>query len=88
MLYVTERAVFRLAEGGLELIEIAPGIDPDRDILGRMAFRPAIAADLKTMDPRLFRPEPMDLARDLAARPARAGSPHLQILDPVPVAAQ
>lgn len=88
VLYVTERAVFRLAADGLELIEIAPGIDLERDIFARMAFRPSVAPDLKTMDARLFRPEPMNLARDLAARPARAGSPHLRILDPAPAAAQ
>ena len=42
MLVVTERAVFRLAEAGLELIEVAPGIDLDRDVLEQMEFRPLI----------------------------------------------
>ncbi|NIF52316.1 CoA-transferase [Burkholderia sp. Ax-1724] len=60
-LFVTERAVFRTIDGGLELIEIAPGIDLERDILTHMAFRPAISPDLKLMDERLFRPEPMGL---------------------------
>ncbi len=41
VLYVTERCVFRLIPGGLELIEIAPGIDVERDILAHMAFAPA-----------------------------------------------
>jgi len=54
VLYVTERCVFRLTQAGLELIEIAPGIDLDRDILGQMAFRPVIAPSLKLMDARLF----------------------------------
>jgi propionate CoA-transferase len=53
--FVTERAVFRLGAEGLELVEIAPGIDLERDVLGQMAFRPQIAADLATMDPALFR---------------------------------
>ena len=51
MLYVTERCVFRLAAtGGLELIEIAPGIDLERDVLAQMDFMPAISPDLRLMD--------------------------------------
>ena len=46
---------------GLELIEIAPGIDLDRDILAHMDFRPEIAKDLKLMDERLFLDKPMGL---------------------------
>jgi hypothetical protein len=53
-----------------------------------MAFRPAIAPDLATMDPRLFRPEPMTLARDLALRSPRAGSPRLALLDAFSAAAE
>jgi len=49
ILYVTERCVFRLAEGGLELIEIAPGLDLEKDILAHLPFRPLISADLKEM---------------------------------------
>ena len=76
-LYVTERAVFRLVEGAVQLIEIAAGVDLERDIFSKMAFRPAVAPDLKTMDGRLFRPEPMGLKNDLASKPARAGPPRL-----------
>ena len=61
VLVVTERAVFRLAAEGLELIEIAPGADLERDILAHMEFRPAVSPDLKEMDARLFRTEPMGL---------------------------
>src|SRR5205823_7013390 len=42
-LYVTERCVFRLTVQGLELIEIAPGIDLERDILSKMAFPPVVS---------------------------------------------
>jgi propionate CoA-transferase len=61
VLYITERCVFRLTEDGLELIEIAPGIDLDRDILGQMDFKPAIAPDLRLMHDSIFREEPMGL---------------------------
>ncbi|MBL8477302.1 MAG: acyl CoA:acetate/3-ketoacid CoA transferase [Methyloversatilis sp.] len=54
VLYVTERCVFRLIDGGLELIEIAPGIDLERDVLARMAFLPVISSSLRTMDPCIF----------------------------------
>jgi len=57
VLYVTEAAVFRLAAGGVELIEMAPDLTPERDVLPKMAFRPSIASPLKTMHPELFRPE-------------------------------
>jgi len=77
-LYVTERAVFRRNEHGrLELIEIAPGIDLERDILGQMEFKPDIAKDLRQMDARLFRPEPMGLAAIISANQPRARSPRL-----------
>lgn len=69
-LYITERAVFKRGSGGLELIEIAPGIDLDRDILAHMDFRPVIAADLKIMDARLFLDRPMGLEADLTSKPA------------------
>lgn len=55
VLYVTERAVFELREGRLTLIEKAPWADLQRDILDHMDFKPAIADDLRDMDPGIFR---------------------------------
>lgn len=77
VLYVTERCVFRLAPGAdglgaLELVEIAPGVDLERDILARMAFRPEISADLKTMEAALFGQGPLGLRQRLLARPLPA----------------
>jgi propionate CoA-transferase len=65
---VTERAVFQASSEGLRLIEIAPGIDIDRDILAHMDFQPAIARTVRTMDQRLFLPQLMGLAADIASR--------------------
>src|SRR5450830_1556065 len=49
VLYLTERASFRLTPQGLELFELAPGIDLQRDVLDQMDFRPLIASELATM---------------------------------------
>ena len=70
VLYVTERCVFRLAASGLELIEIAPGMDLERDILARMDFRPTVSPQLKTMDARIFMEAPMGLRQNLLDAPA------------------
>lgn len=55
VIYVTERAVFRLTEKGLTLAEIAPGMDLQKDIIDQMGFVPPIADDFKLMDERIFR---------------------------------
>jgi propionate CoA-transferase len=68
VLYVTERCVFRLEAGRLALVEVAPGIDIERDILAQLPFRPAILGP-SFMDPAIFRRIPMGLrARMLDTR--------------------
>src|SRR5262249_39443046 len=58
--YVTECCVFRLTPGGLALPEIAPGLELERDILAHLPFTPIFRAPA-TMDPAIFKPEPMGL---------------------------
>jgi propionate CoA-transferase len=54
VLYVTERCVFRLCAEGLELIEIAPGVDLQKDILDRMDFVPVMHSEPALMDAGSF----------------------------------
>jgi propionate CoA-transferase len=65
VLYVTERCVFRLTPEGMELTEIAPGVDLQKDILDMMNFKPIIKNHPVLMDKRIFRPEPMGLKDQL-----------------------
>jgi propionate CoA-transferase len=60
--YITERCVLRLADAGLELIELAPGLDLEKDVLSQMNFRPTVSPHLAEMDPALFTSEPLGLA--------------------------
>jgi propionate CoA-transferase len=64
VLFVTERCVFGLTPDGLELLEIAPGIDLERDILSGLDFTPVINNPV-TMDARLFSPEVMGLKDEM-----------------------
>ena len=68
-LYVTERCVFQLCAEGLELIEIAPGVDLERDILAQMEFRPVINGTPRLMDAAIFRDHPMGLRERLLQIP-------------------
>lgn len=68
ILFVTERAVFTVEEGELSLIEIAPGIDLDNDILALMDFKPRISPDLKEMKREMFQPEWGGLKRILESK--------------------
>jgi propionate CoA-transferase len=81
VLYVTERAVFRLGADGPELIEIAPGVDLQSDVIGVMGFRPQISPDLKLMDPALFSDAPMGLAHRLPAQQPRTALSRLRVME-------
>lgn len=59
ILYVTERAVFRLAKEGVILEEVAPGIDIDKDIISKMSFVPIHGSSIQQMDEILFWDEKM-----------------------------
>ncbi len=65
--YITERCVFALTAAGMELVEVAPGVDIDKDILRQMDFSPIIQGTPAMMDERIFSPEPMGLKADLFA---------------------
>ncbi|HMN72340.1 MAG TPA: acyl CoA:acetate/3-ketoacid CoA transferase [Rhodoblastus sp.] len=69
VLYVTERCVLRLTPDGMELTEIAPGVDLERDILARMDFKPLMPRPPALMDPRVFAPEPMNLREKMLTIP-------------------
>jgi propionate CoA-transferase len=69
VLFVTERAVFHLTEAGLELTEIAPGIDLERDVLAHMGFTP-LMRNVKVMDAGIFTANWGGLAKAMAAKAA------------------
>jgi propionate CoA-transferase len=65
IIYITERAVFRLTDRGISLEEISPGVDIDKDILSKMEFSPIISSSLKQMDDRLFNEGKIGLQDDV-----------------------
>jgi len=69
VLYITERCVIELTEDGLTVIEIAPGVDLETDVLGKSGVPLLVSPDLQLMSPALFRPEPMGLI--LSRKPSR-----------------
>jgi propionate CoA-transferase len=64
VIYVTERCVFELTAKGLKLIEVAPGIDVEKDVIALMDV-PPIVDEIIPMDIRIFRQGEMDLRTDL-----------------------
>jgi hypothetical protein len=69
VLYVTERCVFKLTAEGLELIEIAPGVDLQKDILDKMDFTPIMHARTEADGCRIFSDEPMNIRAEMLERP-------------------
>jgi propionate CoA-transferase len=69
VVYITERCVFVLTGAGMELVEIAPGVDLEKHILSQMAFEPVIKQPPALMDHRIFQEPPMDLKSDLMSVP-------------------
>ncbi len=65
VIYITERAVFRLTGKGLVLEEYAPGVDVEKDILANMEFEPEISSKLREMDERLFMEGAMGIKEEL-----------------------
>lgn len=63
VLYITERAVFELRKDGVYLLEVAPGIDIQTQIIDQMGFTPRMDGQPKLMDGRIFRNELMGLAK-------------------------
>lgn len=79
VLYITERCMFELTTDGVELIEVAPGVDLERDILDQMGFKPIVREGLATMDRTIFRQCKMQLR---AALNGEANCVNLPLLVP------
>jgi propionate CoA-transferase len=71
--YITDRCTFALTPDGLMLTEVAPGIDPERDVLSLLPFRPAVAPSLRRWPACLFVPGPMGLRRQWQAAQGAPG---------------
>jgi acyl CoA:acetate/3-ketoacid CoA transferase len=81
---VTERCVIQVENDGLTVTEIAPGVELERDVLGRSAIPLRVSRELREMDGRLFQPEPMGLrlpCRPLRGRGSLSGSARVEAGD-------
>lgn len=70
VLYITERAVFRLEAQGITLIEVAHGVDLQKDVLDQMEFSPVVPKNVRYMNPCLFRDAPMGLTPEQMEHPS------------------
>lgn len=68
VLYITERAVFKLIHNGIELVEYAPGVDIEKDIIKKMEFEPRVSKNLKEMDARIFSRRSMGLKKEVSVK--------------------
>jgi propionate CoA-transferase len=68
--FITERAVFALRPEGVTLLEVAEGVDVQRDVLDQMAFTPIVPDEVGRIDPRIYAPGPMGLADTIGQAPA------------------
>ena len=67
ILYITESCVFELTPDGLELIEVAPGVNYQKDVIELMGFEPIVSKRFTHMEPRIFVHECMGLKEDIKA---------------------
>lgn len=65
VLYITERCVFLLTNNGMELVEISPGVDLQKDILDQMEFEPVMKTRPLLMDERIFEDGSMGINEEL-----------------------
>src|SRR5262249_5175006 len=70
VMYVTDRAVFRLGPDGVEVVEIAPGVDLATDVLGRIGFPVPVPPPPRSRAPPLSRPEPRGIPAEFRGRPS------------------
>ena len=67
-MFISERAVLRMADEGLVVTEIAPGVRLQEDVLDQLSFEVKVSPDLKPMDSRIFRDGPMGLRQEILDR--------------------
>ncbi|WP_159587149.1 acyl CoA:acetate/3-ketoacid CoA transferase [Chelativorans xinjiangense] len=80
VIYITERAVFRLEADGLALAEIAPGVRLKEDVIDQVGFPLRVDPGVKLMDPRIFRPGPMGLREDILDGAVGGTGPALRLV--------